>query len=69
MSNQNTSISSNTVWLTTTEAGARMGLSRSSVLKLINDGMLPAYRPTQYYRIKESDLEAYLQSVKSGTPQ
>lgn len=48
-------------WLSTKEAAAFLGVQVAVVLKVINAGLLRAYRPgLRNIRIRRSDLEAYL---------
>ena len=50
-------------WLSTKEAAAWLGVQVATVMKVINDGALRAYRPgLRNVRILRSDLEAYLES-------
>ena len=52
------------------EAAARLQVNRDTMTRYIKRGIIPAYRLTafptgrgrQEYRIKESDVEAYLKS-------
>jgi excisionase family DNA binding protein len=52
--------------LTTPEVGLRLGVTRQTVLALINDGALPAYRIGKNWRIDPRDLAAYIASVRSS---
>lgn len=55
-------------FLTATEAAARMRVSKMTVYRLIRAGKLPAVQIGKAYRVRESDLEGYLDAsyVKIG---
>jgi excisionase family DNA binding protein len=44
------------------EAGDRLGVSVYTVRRWIQEGRIPAYKPGKEYRIRESDLEEFLQT-------
>ncbi len=46
--------------LTVAEVGATMRVSNMTVYRLIKTGELPALRVGKNYRIRESDVDAYL---------
>lgn len=48
---------------TTEEVAARLRVHRLTVIKRIEAGLLPARKEGRHYRIKASDLEAYIQST------
>lgn len=47
-------------WLTTTQVGKRIGVSRPTVLAYIKRGLLRAYLMGNRYRVKESDFLAFM---------
>ena len=49
-------------FLTAAEAAERMRVSKMTVYRLIRSGKLPAVRIGKAYRVKEDDLERYLNS-------
>ena len=57
---------STTVWLKCKEAAERLGVGLTTIDRLIAAGDLPAYKMTGQgsTRIKESDLEAYIESCR-----
>ena len=57
---------SNTVWLKRKEAAERLGVGLTTIDRLIAAGDLPAYKMTGQgsTRIKESDLDAYIESCR-----
>ena len=57
---------SNTVWLKRKEAAVRLGVGLTTIDRLIAAGDLPAYKMTGQgsTRIKEADLEAYIESCR-----
>ena len=56
-------------WLSSADAAAYLGLRAPTLYRLINDGVLPAYRLGRAIRIKISDLDAYIASaeIEPGT--
>lgn len=58
-----------TRWLGTTEAAERLGVVPRTLYRLINDGQIPAYKMGRVIRVKESDLDAFLEHtrVQPGT--
>lgn len=51
-------------WLGTPEAAKYLGLRVPNVYRLIDDGLLPAYKAGRLVRIKLSDLDAFIASSK-----
>lgn len=49
-------------FLTAAEAAERMRVSKMTVYRLIKAGELPAVQIGRSYRVREDDLERYLQS-------
>lgn len=49
-------------FLTATEAAERMRVSKMTVYRLIRTGALPAVQIGKAYRVREDDLERYLNS-------
>ena len=47
-------------FLTASEAAERMRVSKMTVYRLIRSGQLPAVQIGKAYRVRESDLEGYL---------
>ena len=52
--------SSGSRFLTASEAAERMRVSKMTVYRLIRSGQLPAVQIGKAYRVRESDLESYL---------
>lgn len=51
-------------WLGTTDAAKYLGLRIPTLYRLIDDGLLPAYRAGRLIRIKLSDLNAFIASAR-----
>lgn len=49
-------------FLTAAEAAERMRISKMTVYRLIKAGKVPAVRIGRSYRVREDDLERYLES-------
>jgi excisionase family DNA binding protein len=50
---------------TVREVATHLRVGKMTVLRLIHDGHLPAYRIGQQFRIRRDDLAAYLASVST----
>jgi excisionase family DNA binding protein len=49
-------------WLTTGQAAELLGVHRSTLLRYVEEGRLPARRlPTGHYRVRREDLEKLLE--------
>ena len=55
---------SETLWLGTTAAAARMGIATRTLYRFIDEGRLPAYRMGRVIRLKGSDVDAHVDSCK-----
>ena len=51
-------------WLGTTEAAERLGVVPRTLYRLIDEGQLPAYKLGRVIRLKESDLDAFLETTR-----
>ena len=51
-------------WLGTTEAAERLGVVNRTLYRMIDEGQIPAYKMGRVLRLKEADLEAFLESTK-----
>jgi excisionase family DNA binding protein len=51
-------------WLGTTEAAERLGVVPRTLYRMINEGAIPAYKMGRVIRVKESDLDTFLESTK-----
>jgi excisionase family DNA binding protein len=52
-------------FISVSEASKRLSLSRASVIRLIDDGSIKAYRFGNVYRIEEADFRNFIE--KSST--
>lgn len=57
-------MSESVVWLGTTEAADRLGVVPRTLYRMIDEGQIPAYKMGRVFRVKESDLEAFLESTR-----
>ncbi len=57
-------MSDTTRWLGTSEAAERLGVVPRTLYRLIDEGQIPAYKMGRVIRVKEVDLEAFLQGTK-----
>ena len=48
-------------WLSTKEASARLGVTLRSLYRFIDEGHLAAYKFGRVIRLKEEDLERYIE--------
>jgi excisionase family DNA binding protein len=51
-------------WLGTKDAAARMGLTLRSLYRFIDEGDLPAYKFGRVIRIKEVDVDRFIESCR-----
>lgn len=51
-------------WLGTNEAARRLGINTRTLYRLIDDGALTGYKIGRVIRIKEEDVEAFLDSSR-----
>jgi excisionase family DNA binding protein len=49
-------------WLGTAAAADYLGIRPRTLYRLINEGRLPAYRPARVFRVRRSDLDAFLEA-------
>jgi excisionase family DNA binding protein len=47
-------------WLSTAEVAAALGLTATTVYRLIDQGLLPAYRLGRVIRCRRTDVDAFL---------
>ena len=55
---------SQTLWLGTTAAASRMGITTRTLYRFIDEGMLPAYKMGRVIRMQASDVDAYVDACK-----
>ena len=51
-------------WLGTTEAAERLGVVPRTLYRMIDEGQIPAYKMGRVLRLKESDLDAFLETTR-----
>lgn len=51
-------------WLSTAEASDRLGVTLRTLYRLVDEGRLPAYKIGRVIRIKEDDVDAYLERAR-----
>ncbi|HEX2038161.1 MAG TPA: helix-turn-helix domain-containing protein [Acidimicrobiales bacterium] len=51
-------------WVSTAEASERLGVTLRTLYRLVDEGRLPAYKIGRVIRIKEEDVEAFLESAR-----
>lgn len=49
------------IWLSSSQTGERLGVSLRTVYSFINDGILPAYRFGRVIRIRVDDVDAFIE--------
>lgn len=53
-----------TGWLSTAQAGDRIGITLRTLYRLIDEGRLPAYRMGRVIRLKVEDVDAFIESAR-----
>ena len=51
-------------WLSTKDASEYIGVTLRTLYKLIDEGLIPAYKIGRVIRVKKEDVDSYLQSTK-----
>ncbi|MDR1078644.1 MAG: helix-turn-helix domain-containing protein [Propionibacteriaceae bacterium] len=54
------------VWLTTGQAAEVNGVSRSTMVRMLDAGQLPSDQPNKHRRVRLEDLLAYKESRRRG---
>jgi excisionase family DNA binding protein len=56
-------------WLSTQEAARRLGITTRTLYRFVDEDQLPAYRMGRVFRLKKSDVDAFIEEsrVKPGT--
>lgn len=56
-------------WLSTAEAANRLGITPRTLYRFIDEGQLPAYRFGRVIRLKENEVDAFIEScrIEPGT--
>ncbi len=57
------------VWLNTETAAKRLGITTRTLYRFINEGGLPAYRMGRVIRVKQADVDAFIEGsrIEPGT--
>ena len=51
-------------WIGTREAAERLGITLRTLYRFIDEGLLPAYKFGRVIRLKEFDLDAFIESSR-----
>ena len=51
-------------WLSTREAAGQLGITTRTLYRLIDSGQLPAYKFGRVIRLKESEVEAFIEAAR-----
>ena len=56
-------------WLSTAAACRRLGITVRTLYRLVNEGQIPAYRFGRVYRLKEDDVDRFIEAsrIEPGT--
>ena len=56
-------------WLSTAEAARRLGITPRTLYRFIDEGSLPAYKMGRVIRLKQSDVDAFVEHsrIQPGT--
>jgi excisionase family DNA binding protein len=52
------------LWLSTTEAGRRLGVTPRTVYSFINDGSLPGYRIGRKIQVLAADVDEFIEQAR-----
>lgn len=59
-----TSSSSEIRWLSTAESARRLGITPRTLYRFIDEGQLPAYRFGRVIRLKEDEVDSFIESCR-----
>jgi excisionase family DNA binding protein len=51
-------------WISTKEACERLGVNLRTLYRFIDEGGLPAYRMGRVFRLKATDIDKFIESVR-----
>ena len=51
-------------WLSTREAAGQLGITTRTLYRLIDNGQLPAYKFGRVIRLKESEVQAFVEAAR-----
>ncbi|MEZ5235955.1 MAG: helix-turn-helix domain-containing protein [Acidimicrobiia bacterium] len=51
-------------WLSTAESARRLGITPRTLYRFIDEGQLPAYRFGRVIRLKEDEVESFIESCR-----
>ena len=54
----------NPVWLSTSAAAKRIGVTPRTVYRFVDDGQLPAFRLGRVIRFRRDDIDAYINECR-----
>jgi len=57
-------VSENFRWMSTKEAAEHLGVTLRSLYRFIDEGSLPAYKFGRVIRLKEGDVEAFIEACR-----
>ena len=49
-------------WLSTQEAASRLGVTTRTLYRFVDEGSLPAYKMGRVFRLKEADVDAFIEA-------
>lgn len=52
------------VWMSTQEAARRLGITPRTLYRFVDEGALPAYKMGRVFRLKRSDVDAYMEASR-----
>ena len=57
------------VWMSTQEAARRLGITTRTLYRFVDEGALPAYKMGRVFRLKRSDVDAFIEGsrIQPGT--
>ena len=51
-------------WLGTKEASERLGITLRTLYRILDEGQIPAYKLGRVIRVKEADVEDFVESAR-----
>jgi excisionase family DNA binding protein len=59
-----TIVADNIIWLSTAAAARRLGITSRTLYRFIDEGDLPAYRFGRVIRLKQDDVDQYIETCR-----
>ena len=52
------------IWMSTQAAARRLGVTPRTLYRFVDEGTLPAYKMGRVFRLKQSDVDAFIEQAR-----